>query len=118
MRVETANFYVNKRYEYGERRLIRLDFIYCLTGRGLTYHCTLQDLSRTVSLPLRNSVRVCGDYLDDYASSRDYSLNSKNGGDGLLSFSRGSTDICLSLHWLWFSCSCSHTIFSDTDRTS
>ena len=36
-RVETANSHVNRRYEYGELRLNRLDIIYRLTGRGLTY---------------------------------------------------------------------------------
>ena len=34
---KTGASYVNKRYEYGELRLNRLDIIYRLTGRGLTY---------------------------------------------------------------------------------
>lgn len=34
---ETENSHFNKRYEYGELRLNRLDIIYRLTGRGLTY---------------------------------------------------------------------------------
>ena len=35
--IETEDSYSNKRYEYGELRLNRLDIIYRLTGRGLTY---------------------------------------------------------------------------------
>lgn len=35
--VETENSYFNRRYEYGELRMNRLDIIYRLTGRGLTY---------------------------------------------------------------------------------
>lgn len=34
---ETKSMHSNKRYEYGELRLNRLDLIYRLTGRGLTY---------------------------------------------------------------------------------
>ena len=34
---ETENSHTNRRYEYGELRLNRLDIIYRLTGRGLTY---------------------------------------------------------------------------------
>lgn len=33
----TEGLHINKRYEYGELRLNRLDIIYRLTGRGLTY---------------------------------------------------------------------------------
>ena len=35
--IETENSHFNKRYEYGELRLTRLDIIYRLTRRGLTY---------------------------------------------------------------------------------
>lgn len=34
---QTEGLQINKRYEYGELRLNRLDIIYRLTGRGLTY---------------------------------------------------------------------------------
>lgn len=34
---ETTNSHVNERYHYGELRLKRLDIIYRLTGRGLSY---------------------------------------------------------------------------------
>ena len=34
---ETKNSHLNKRYQYGELRLSRLDIIYRFTGRGLTY---------------------------------------------------------------------------------
>ena len=40
---KTGDLYINKRYEYGELRLNRLDLIYRFTGRGLNYftvHCT------------------------------------------------------------------------------
>ena len=35
--IETEDSHLNRRYEYGELRLNRLDVIYRLTGRGLTY---------------------------------------------------------------------------------
>lgn len=35
--LETKNHHINRRYDYGELRLNRLDVIYRLTGRGLTY---------------------------------------------------------------------------------
>ena len=35
--IETENSHFNRRYKYGELRLNRLDIIYRLTGRGLTY---------------------------------------------------------------------------------
>ena len=35
--LRTENRHINRRYEYGELRLNRLDIIYRLTGRGLTY---------------------------------------------------------------------------------
>ncbi|KAM0795626.1 hypothetical protein BDR22DRAFT_870394 [Usnea florida] len=34
---KTKDYHINKRYGYGELRLNRLDIIYRLTGRGLTY---------------------------------------------------------------------------------
>lgn len=34
---KTGDLHINKRYEYGELRLNRLDIIYRFTGRGLTY---------------------------------------------------------------------------------
>ena len=37
MILKTKDYHINKRYGYGELRLNRLDIIYRLTGRGLTY---------------------------------------------------------------------------------
>ena len=35
--LKTKDSHIKRRYHYGELRLNRLDIIYCLTGRGLTY---------------------------------------------------------------------------------
>ena len=101
---KTEDFHINKRYEYGELRLNRLDIIYRLTGRGLTYftvHRTYKTYFTQYFSLFVTFFAFLALVLTAMRGSRYYPGYLRDGGNYLISIWRSGAGQRMSVLWLY-----------------